>query len=62
MKTLATLALTVAFLSAGAFAKHPAPAPAKLVNLTVVTKNQAWPLKLNSGGFTGCDTARCVDI
>jgi hypothetical protein len=62
MKTLATLALTVAFLSAGAFAKHPAPGPAKLVNVTVVTKNQAWPLKLRDGGFTGCDSYRCIDI
>jgi hypothetical protein len=60
-ETLATLALTVAFLSAGAFAKHPAPA-AKFVNVTVVTKNQEWPLKLHSGGFTGCDNARCIEI
>ena len=61
MKTLATLALAALFLNAGAFAKHPAPAPAALVNVTVVTKNQAWPIKLHKT-LAGCAERRCIDI
>jgi hypothetical protein len=61
MKTLATIALTAAFLSAGAFAKHPAPSLVQQANVTVVAKNQIWPIKL-AHGFTGCDERRCVDI
>ena len=59
MKTLATLALAALFLNAGAFAKHPAPAA--LVNVTVVTKNQAWPIKLHKT-LAGCAERRCIDI
>ncbi len=51
MKTLAaTLALTIMFLSAGAFAgnnHHLAPSAANLLNsnnITVIEKNQSWPL------------------
>jgi hypothetical protein len=61
MKTLVTLALTAAFLSAGAFAKRPASVPVQLVNVTVIAKNQVWPIKLHKG-FTGCDERRCIDI
>ncbi|MGH6907816.1 MAG: hypothetical protein ACREDX_08165 [Aestuariivirga sp.] len=46
MKTLtATLALTVLFLSAGAFAgNHQRMAsPAPKANMTVIEKNQSWP-------------------
>jgi hypothetical protein len=48
MKTpIATFILTVAFLSAGAFAGNqlkPAAGPHG-ANVTVITKNQAWPVK-----------------
>lgn len=48
MKTLAaTAALTIMFLSAGAFAGNSPIAPATDStgnNLTVIEKNQAWPL------------------
>ncbi len=48
MKTpIATFVLTVAFLSAGAFAASemkPAAHPPG-ANITIITKNQAWPLK-----------------
>ena len=48
MKTpIATFILTVAFLSAGAFAGSgltPAARP-QGANITVIIKNQAWPVK-----------------
>jgi hypothetical protein len=51
MKTLATtLALTVMFLSAGAFAGNShrvIPSAANLLNgsnVTVIAKNQSWPM------------------
>jgi hypothetical protein len=61
MKTLATLALAALFLNAGAFAKHPLPAPVKRVNVTVIAKNQLWPIKLHDG-LADCDARRCIDI
>jgi hypothetical protein len=48
MKTpIATFILTVAFLSAGAFAGNELKLAARShdANVTVITKNQAWPLK-----------------
>ncbi|MBI2718924.1 MAG: hypothetical protein HY245_04705 [Rhizobiales bacterium] len=66
MKTLAaTLALTVMFLSAGAFAGNSHRAvPASLVhndNLTVIEKNRAWPVI--GEDFAGtCGDTRCFDI
>jgi hypothetical protein len=61
MKTLATLALAALFLNAGAFAKRPAPAPVEVVNVTVIAKNQVWPIKPHNG-VAGCDQRRCIDI
>ena len=46
MKTFASIIiLTVAFLSAGAFAQNNMPAQIHKANITVVFKNQAWPVK-----------------
>ncbi|MGQ0485968.1 MAG: hypothetical protein ACT4SY_11535 [Hyphomicrobiales bacterium] len=48
MKTpIATFILTVAFLSAGAFAGNDLKlvAPPHGANVTVIAKNQAWPVK-----------------
>ena len=48
MKTpIATFILTVAFLSAGAFAGNGLQLAARShgTNITVITKNQAWPVK-----------------
>ena len=45
MKTsISVLILTIAFLSAGAFANSEQALPAK-TNITIVFKNQAWPVK-----------------
>ena len=67
MKTLiATATLTVMFLSAGAFAgSNSGHAPAnpwvKPANVTVISKNLAWPLP---GRITveTCRVKRCIDI
>lgn len=67
---IATAALTVMFLSAGAFAggthghapRHMlAASDAKPLNITVISKNAAWPLP---GHITveGCRLNRCIDI
>ena len=48
MKTpIATFILTIAFLSAGAFAGNELKLAARThdANVTVIAKNQAWPLK-----------------
>ena len=48
MKTpIATFILTVAFLSAGAFAGHELQPAGRAhgANVTVIAKNQAWPVK-----------------
>jgi hypothetical protein len=46
MKTFVSIIiLTVAFLSAGAFAQNEIPSLIKKQNVTVVFKNQAWPVK-----------------
>lgn len=66
MKTLtATAALTVMFLSAGAIAGNDPHQPrATLVqpaNMTVIMKNQSWPVK---GRITveSCKLNRCIDV
>ncbi len=66
MKTLtATAALTVMFLSAGAFAGSGNVSPPVLAghktNVTVITKNQAWPVRRQIA-VTACDISRCIDI
>jgi hypothetical protein len=66
MKTLtATALLSVMFLSAGAFAgdSHNVTAPilAKSVNVTVVQKNQAWPVA-GQISVEPCSASRCIDI
>jgi hypothetical protein len=65
MKTkLATVLLSVAFLSAGAFANGKLPLPAihhSTQNQTVVVKNQFWPIK-EMMTVEPCQVARCVSI
>jgi hypothetical protein len=62
MKTLiATAAITAALLSAGAFANDASNrAPAKLANVTVLVKNQAWPVKTEMT-VEPCRIRRCID-
>jgi hypothetical protein len=58
MKTFASIfILTIAFLSAGAFAEQPA----QKSNVTVVYKNQAWPVK-GQIAINTCSINRCTDI
>lgn len=46
MKTYFSVAiLTIAFLSAGAFAKNEFLVPPHKENVTVIFKNQSWPVK-----------------
>ena len=69
MKTLTTsMILSVMFLSAGAFAgasqhsHHPvALTTVKTENVTVVTKNAAWPLA-GQISVQPCSLHRCIDI
>jgi hypothetical protein len=67
MKTLTTsILLSVMFLSAGAFAgaSHTPPraaAPVALENVTVVIKNQAWPVK-GQISMEPCNVRRCIGI
>ena len=62
---IATLTLAVAFLSAGAFAGArdltAGSTITKTVNMTVVSKNQNWPVR----GLVTIDTCKlnaCLDI
>jgi hypothetical protein len=57
--TIATALLSIAFLSAGAFAR--APVPPALKNMTVVYKNSVMPLKARLT-ITPCEAARCLAI
>lgn len=63
LKTAATSAtLAVMFLSAGAFANanHSVSlAPAK-VNITVISKSSAWPIK-GQVTFQPCTVVRCLE-
>ncbi len=66
MKTLtASMILSAMFLSAGAFAGNtrPASAPAlpKLENVTVIVKNQAWPVA-GRISVEACSLSRCIEI
>jgi hypothetical protein len=65
MKTAAaTIALAIMFLSAGALAANNKPAriiAAEPVNITVIAKNQAWPVK-RSEAINTCAKLRCFDI
>jgi hypothetical protein len=66
MKALtASLILSVMFLSAGAFAgnTHRAAAPELPMteNITVILKNQAWPVAGRISVET-CKISRCVEI
>lgn len=65
MKTLiATATLTVMFLSAGAFAsdgQSPVTSKAQSGNITVIVKNQAWPLP-GQVQPDPCEANRCIDI
>jgi hypothetical protein len=61
---IATVALAVAFLSAGAFANSRDSADAsskKSINMTVVSKNQTWPVK-GHATVDPCKLNVCVDI
>ena len=62
MKTLiATASLTILFLSVGAFASNNS-APVRLHgNVTVIEKNQAWPIQ---GNITvePCANVACFDV
>lgn len=63
--TVATAILTVIFLSAGSIAgsgiRKPMTATAHYPNVTVIAKNQSWPVK---GRITmqPCAVNRCIDI
>lgn len=68
MKTLTTsIILSVMFLSAGAFAgsnqnaQPVAVSDANADNVTVVTKNAAWP-PAGQISVEPCSRARCIDI
>ena len=57
--TIATALLSIAFLSAGAFARAPLAEAPK--NITIVHKNSIMPLKAQLT-ITPCEAARCVAI
>ncbi len=63
--TVATAILTVIFLSAGAFAgsgiRQPVTAPAQHANVTVIAKNQSWPV-MGQITLESCVVNRCIDI
>jgi hypothetical protein len=63
--TAATLALVIAFLSAGALAgnKQPAGLPQERFgsNVTIVEKNHAWPPAGWATALT-CESANCIAI
>lgn len=63
--TAATLALTIIFLSAGAFAGANHNAPQRTLtfnaNVTVIEKNQNWPVLIETP-VKGCEAVRCIDI
>ena len=62
---IATLSLAVAFLSAGAFAGARdltvGSIVMKSVNLTVVSKNQSWPVR-GQVSIETCKLNACLDI
>jgi hypothetical protein len=63
VKTLiATAGLTAALLTAGAFANDTSKtlSGASLTNVTVIAKNQAWPVKTEMT-VEPCRVRRCLD-
>lgn len=67
MKSLiATAALTFMFLSAGvvhSVGKNAASARAAAnQNITVIYKNQAWPVFEKTETVTACQTGHCFDV
>lgn len=67
MKSLiATAALTFMFLSAGvvhSVGKNAASARAAANhNITVIYKNQAWPVFVETATVTACQIDRCFDV
>jgi hypothetical protein len=62
MKTsISVIILTIAFLSAGAFAQNETATPFRNDNVTVVFKNQSWPVK-GQIAIDTCSINRCTDI
>jgi len=66
MKTLtASLILSIMFLSAGAFAGNSQRASLTIMpkpeNVTVILKNQSWPLA-GRISVDPCNQQRCIDI
>jgi hypothetical protein len=66
MKTrLATAALTIMFLSAGAFAggQHGMPLhqPAMVEHVTVISKNSQLPARIKAMP-AACSQSRCIDV
>jgi hypothetical protein len=59
LNKLAIAALATALLAAGAYAPHAQEKNAN--NVTVVTKNQAFPLK-GARSLDACATAVCQDV
>ena len=65
MKTLvATAALTILFLSVGAFAgndtRNATVAKSKIIDVEVIFKNGQWPVK-GQIGLNACSLRRCHD-
>lgn len=62
---IATAALTLMFLSAGAVHSigHNRPAARNIdaYNVTVIHKNQAWPV-FGIASLDSCQTVRCLDV
>ncbi len=58
---IATATLTILFLSAGAFASNNSPPDRLHGNVTVIQKNQAWPLQ---GNITvePCAAVTCYEV
>jgi hypothetical protein len=63
-RSLATLALATAFMAAGALApvarvaeSKPTLSGAESRNVTVLEKNQAWPIRLKPCGVVRCAEA-----
>ena len=66
MKTiLATAALTAMFLSAGASANNDSlttpVAKSSIVNVTVISKNNQWPMK-DHITTDACSLRRCIEV
>jgi hypothetical protein len=62
MKTVfASLVLTCAMLSAGAFASDNRGYLHQVQNVTDISKNQAWPLK-SQLTVDPCSASRCLDV